>query len=292
MGRSEWQRGSIGRFAGATLRIADHVLPQSISIRLRHCWRVGRWPNITVPRSFNEKILHRRLYERDPRIPGLIDKASAKNFVRERLGDEWITPSLFEGPELPPRQQRNWPMPYVLKATHGSSLSLFVRSDTEQQWSTIESACRAWTSRQGERWPHTKWPYDVMRRWILAEPFIGDGAPPMDYKFFVFGGVVQLIEVDTDRFSGHKRNFYDLDWNLQPFCLEFPRDPRPIARPASLKDMLEGAEALADGFSFVRVDFYEIAGRPRFGEMTFYPQSGMRRYDPDEYDFKLGALWP
>jgi hypothetical protein len=270
----------------------EDVIPQSLSLRLKHYRRLGRWPTITVPRSFNEKILNYRLHNRDPRIPGLIDKASVKNFVRERLGDEWITPSLFEGPELPPRPQRNWPIPYVLKATHGCGHMLFVRSDTDQQWSTIESTCRAWTSRRGEGWPYTKWPYAAMRRWILAEPYLGDGPSPTDYKIHVFEGVAQLVEVHTDRFSDHKLTFFDLIWNLQPFRTYYPQDPRPISPPASLDDMLKGAEALADGFPYVRVDFYEIAGRPRFGELTFYPGSGFNPFNPDEYDFKLGELWP
>ena len=55
--------------------------------------------------------------------------------------------------------------------------------------------------------------------------------------------------------------------------------------------MIAGAELLARGFPFVRVDLYDIGGRPRFGEMTFYPQSGLFRM-PRDYDLLVGALWP
>jgi hypothetical protein len=51
------------------------------------------------------------------------------------------------------------------------------------------------------------------------------------------------------------------------------------------------AETLSEGMSFVRVDFYEINRTPRFGEMTFYPETGMGRFDPPEYDAIIGKLW-
>ena len=55
--------------------------------------------------------------------------------------------------------------------------------------------------------------------------------------------------------------------------------------------MIAAAELLADGFAFVRVDFYDLDGAPRFGEMTFYPDSGIALFSPDRADLDLGALW-
>jgi TupA-like ATPgrasp len=55
--------------------------------------------------------------------------------------------------------------------------------------------------------------------------------------------------------------------------------------------MLAAAETLSEGMSFVRVDFYEINGTPRFGEMTFYQGAGLEPFDPPEYDAIIGALW-
>ncbi|HWT42887.1 MAG TPA: ATP-grasp fold amidoligase family protein [Sphingopyxis sp.] len=41
--------------------------------------------------------------------------------------------------------------------------------------------------------------------------------------------------------------------------------------PPSLAAMLEAAEALAGDMAFVRIDFYDIAGKPYFGEFCFIP---------------------
>lgn len=55
--------------------------------------------------------------------------------------------------------------------------------------------------------------------------------------------------------------------------------------------MIEGAEILADGFDFVRIDFYDVEAVPRFGEMTFYPGSGLDPFDPPLLDAMLGQCW-
>jgi hypothetical protein len=51
------------------------------------------------------------------------------------------------------------------------------------------------------------------------------------------------------------------------------------------------AETLGQGFRFVRVDLYEVEGRPYVGELTFTPSAGFHTLDPDQTDFDLGRLW-
>ena len=53
--------------------------------------------------------------------------------------------------------------------------------------------------------------------------------------------------------------------------------------------MVSLSERLAERLPFVRVDFYEVAGRAYFGEMTFYPGSGLEEFDPEEWDETLGS---
>ena len=60
--------------------------------------------------------------------------------------------------------------------------------------------------------------------------------------------------------------------------------------------MLELSEALSAGFPHVRVDWYNIAGKPFFGEMTFYTGGGFDPFyalepQPDALDCELGELF-
>lgn len=108
----------------------------------------------------------------------------------------------------------------------------------------------------------------------------------------MFNGRAEYIQVDTDRETNHKRAFFDRDWRKQDFIFGYPLETGDILKPESLSDMIGAAETLAEGFTFVRIDFYEINGRPKFGEITFYPDGGIKRFVPDCYDEKFGALWP
>lgn len=73
-----------------------------------------------------------------------------------------------------------------------------------------------------------------------------------------------------------------------PFERHYPQDPNPIPKPDSYEEMVCLAERLAEGIPFVRVDFYEIDGRPYFGEMTLYPGSGWEEFTPPKWDRVLG----
>lgn len=133
-----------------------------------------------------------------------------------------------------------------------------------------------------------EWGFRDIERGLLVEPFVGDGESlPVDYKFYVFHGRVEAVQVHLDREHDHRWLLFDRDWHRLSSAT---RDPDP-APPATLSRMIAGAETLARGFDFVRVDFYDTGPVPRFGEMTFYPGSGLDPFDPPSLDLELGRLW-
>lgn len=251
-----------------------------------------RLPNLDRPVTFNEKVEHRKLFDRDPRLPCLADKVLAKEHVAHILGTEWIIPTLWWGSALPPRSDRRWPIPYALKGRHGSAMNLFVRSRQDEDWGCIERTTDRWLRAKYGR-PTREWLYTQLEPGLLVEPYLGsDEAPPPDYKIFVFAGRAKLIQVDEGRGLDHKQWFYDLDWRRQRFEYACPAGPVDLAAPKSLDKMLSAAERLAEPFPFVRVDLYEIGGKPLFGELTFYPNAGRIGFKPKSVDADLGNLWP
>ena len=59
--------------------------------------------------------------------------------------------------------------------------------------------------------------------------------------------------------------------------------------PSQLDEMISIAERLSKGYSFLRVDLYEVDGKVYFGENTFYPDSGWGKLTDDEWDKRLGS---
>jgi hypothetical protein len=263
-------------------------------MRLHYLYKTGSpFLRFNQPRTFNEKIWHRKLYERDPRMPLLIDKVEVKKFVAERLGTEWIVPTLYAGSTLPPRDDRSWPLPYVIKPSHrAGGAILFIRSGHDIDWPHIEATCAEWTSDTYGR-PEREWGYSQVPPRVLVEPCIGGDSSPPDYKFYVFNSRVHYAEIGVDRECGLKLAFFDRSWNRQRLVAKgYPEIEGDIPPPASLESMIAAAEKLGAGWPFVRIDMYEDAGTPKFGEFTFYPAGGTERWDPPEWERVFGDLWP
>lgn len=260
-------------WALARLRIA-------ITFTARH----GRPPDLRAAPTFNDMVQRRKLEDRDPRLPMLADKVAVKNWVARRLGPSWITPTLWQGDTLP--EQPVWPPPFVVKSRHGCNQRAFVRSGNED-WAAIRAASARWVRRRYGYWLD-EWLYAHIPRGILVEPFIGPGnCLPTDYKLFVFAGRVVAVQVHLAREHAHRWIVMSPDWHR----LSAPTaDPDP-PRPNSLAAMLTAAAILGSDFAFVRCDFYEVDGAPRFGEMTFYPGSGLDRFNPVALDRWFGAHW-
>ena len=141
-----------------------------------------------------------------------------------------------------------------------------------------------------------EWAYGTVETGIVVEKLLVNETNPEagvnDYKIFCYNGKAKYIIVDVDRYIGHKRNFYDRDWNNLHVTSDCPASDREIPRPETLDRMLAVAEQLSADFPYVRVDLYSVEGKVYFGELTFYPWSGYVQYTPDEWDYKFGEDFP
>ena len=123
------------------------------------------------------------------------------------------------------------------------------------------------------------------------DPLIETSEELRDYKFFCFNGNVKCFKVDFDRFVNHKANYFNRSKELLPFgeCECLPDYYRKLWLPDSLDEMILLAEKLSSNYRFLRVDFYDVQGHIYFGELTFYPASGLGKFEPEEWDLILGS---
>ena len=241
-----------------------------------------RFARLDEPSLFTEHVQHRKLHDRNAAFHRLADKLLAKNEVTAALGPEWVIPTLWHGLELPDRP--GWPLPIVLKSRHGCNQYAFVRSP-DVNWAALRRRARRWVRGRYGYWLD-EWLYSKIERGLLIEPFVGKGGvAPIDYKLFVFGGRVAFVQVHLQRETAHRWIVLDRDWRQLTASNDAPVCPR------SLPAMIAAAEVLGRDFEFVRIDFYEIEGRPKFGEMTFYPGSGLLPIKPDYLDLVMGTMW-
>lgn len=259
-------------------------IPARWRICLTYWWRHGRWPDLDTPATFTELVQVRKLAGADDEMVGMADKLVAKRLVSDRLGANWVIPTLWHGAVLP--EAPVWPSPFVVKARHGCNQTAFVLDDSTD-WAAVRRRAARWMRSAYGYWLDEDL-YARIPRGIIVEPFVG-AAPmaPIDYKFYVFAGRVAYIQVHLGRGERHRWFLLDRQWRRVSALTHEP-DP---ARPVTLRRMIAAAERLGAGRDFVRIDLYEIDEQPLFGEMTFYPGSGLDRFDPVGLDTVLGADW-
>jgi len=249
-----------------------------------------RLPDLRQPATFSEKIAHRMLYDRDPRIPGLVDKISAKRQMADRFGAEFVIPTIAIFDSAAEVDFALLPYPCVIKPTHSSGFNVFLRERPEGEGRVRDRLSRLLRYRH-ER-SAEEWAYAQIVPRLLVEPLLSDGDRGLtDYKFHTFGGRVFAVQVDVRRYTDHRRAFFDPRWKLMPFSLLYPAPSTSIPPPGALAAMIRHAEQIGYGFAYLRVDLYEVGGAVKFGEATFYPGAGLEVFKPRAFDALFGAQW-
>lgn len=251
--------------------------------------------NLSNPKTFNEKLQYLKLHDRNPEYIKMVDKIEAKKYVAEKIGEEHIIPILGVWDDPYDIDFDKLPDKFVLKCNHNSG-GLFICKDKSQvsreQFRQIQHRFKK-ELRRNYYWYSREWPYKNVRRRIFAEEYMVDesGVELKDYKIFCFKGKPYMIQVDFDRFAQHKRNIYFTDWKPVPFEYGYPANwNRAIPCPGHLEKILGFAMEMSKNIAFVRVDFYVIFEKCFFGEFTFFPDDGLEKFFPEEWDEKLGQL--
>lgn len=249
------------------------------------------WKNLL---TFNEKLQWLKLYDRNPDYTRLVDKAAVKDYVADKIGKEHVieTIGLYDTPEEIDFDRL--PNQFVLKTTHGGGGGGVVVCKDKNRFNIDEARKRLRKSLDSDIYMfYREWPYKNVPKKIIAEEYVeSEDGDLRDYKFFCFNGEPKFLKVDFGRFVEHHANYYDLEWNLLPFEeSDVPRDPKhQEIQPDDFEKMVDFARKLSQGHRFLRVDLYNVNGRIYFGELTFYPASGLGTFNPQEWDWNLGDM--
>lgn len=253
--------------------------------------RIGRRLNLVNPKTFNEKIQWLKLYWHNDLAEKCADKYSVREYVREKGLGETLNELIGVYESVYEIKPTELPEQFVLKATHGSGWNIICRDKASLDWDSAFKQMEKWM-RKNYYFSSLEWVYKNIKKRIICERYLAgeDGDPPIDYKILCFNGEPKCLFLCTDRFSdtGLKVDFYDLDWNKLPFCRFYPNSDYIAERPEKLDEMIEISRRLAEGFPFVRIDLFAVKDKIFFGEMTFFPGSGLEPFEPEEYDYVLG----
>ncbi|MGR3501199.1 ATP-grasp fold amidoligase family protein [Pseudaestuariivita sp.] len=258
--------------------------------------RLGYRPNLADPKTYNEKVIWRKLNDRNPLHPILSDKLRVRDEILRRLGPETgrnvLTEVYDTTADADGYDFTRLPPSYVAKANHASGWNIFVKPDDPLDEARMRLEMRRWLRRSYGKLKH-EWAYQEVPRRVMFEEYVTqpDGRVPDDLKFMFFHGECQFVLWDDDRFGTWAQHYIRPDWAPYGFSsLELVKRDLP-PKPKLYDEMLRLASVMAKDLDNVRVDFLFTEDRILLNEMTLYRGSGMNPFDPPEWDRHFGDLW-
>lgn len=251
--------------------------------------------NLKSPQKFTEKLQWLKLYDRNPEYSKLVDKATVKNIIGEKIGFEHIIPTIREWNSVEEIEWEKLPEQFVLKTTHTGGGGGVVICKDKNKFDKKKAIIKLTKSLKSDGYMgHREMPYKYVPRKIIVEPYIEDPTNHelKDYKIFCFNGEPKFFKVDFGRFIEHHANYYDLDWNILPYG-ESGLEPDFLHKenkPRNFDRMISIAQELSAGIPFVRIDLYNVSGQIYFGEFTLYPASGLLPWTDIKTDYEIGSF--
>lgn len=273
--------------------------------------------NLQDPQTFNEKLQWLKLYDRRQEYTTMVDKYAVKKYVADKIGDQYIIPTLGVWNSFKEIDFTKLPNQFVLKCTHDSGGIVICRDKNHFDYKQAEKIISTYLKRK-YYYCHREWPYKNVPPRIIAEQYMSeDGNIELndykmmcfngkvkvaisreecgltDYKFYCFNGKPLYLYVSTglENHRTAKMSFLKTDWTFAEFGR---KDYKPLdaipEKPKNYDEMIKIAQKLSDGIPFLRVDMYEVNGKVYFGELTFHPCAGMMPFDPTSADLKVGKL--
>lgn len=260
-------------------------------VKFQYKMATGKKLHLNNPITFNEKLQWIKLYDRNPLYTKLVDKYKVRSFVKERIGADYLIPLLGKWDNVSDIDIQKLPDSFVLKCNHDSGGIVICADKSKLNWDKDKKKLEAHL-KQNHFYLSREWAYKNVKPCIIAEKYMIDDIVHelRDYKFFCFNGIPKLIQVDFNRFTNHKRNFYTLNWEFIDLAVKCSNDPNAdIHKPINLEEMIEIAKKLSAGFPEVRVDLYSINGKTYFGEMTLYHGGGFEKFSSEEFARIMGS---
>lgn len=272
------------------LNWAEDRLPLPVRRVVRYYKAFGYLPNLSRPRTFNEKILYKLQRDRREIIRIFEDKYLTRQYAQEKWGDAVVFAKLHRHYEnADDIREEDLPSEFVIKASCTSGWVKIYRRGAPRNLVQIRALARKWLETRFASDYEEWWSRRARQRVLVEELLLDDGELPHDYKFYCFDGTPRVLDVVINDFLGRRLASFDLSWKRLPYG-ENPWYPilRDLEPPRNFDKMCELARTVSRGHDFLRVDLYNIKGKIYLGELTNFPGHGL---EPFVHDEEWGKFW-
>lgn len=255
------------------------------------------WPRVALPRTYNEKMLWRRLFDRNPDFVRQSDKLAVKELFTGLDEPVDVPETLWVGTRPEEFPEALWRDDVVVKHSAGSARNwVFARRPADR--AEFEQTLNRWIAvtygqKQGE------WAYRHARKVLFAERMVAEDPREIEeIKVHLFGGeVFYAVVYRAEKTEDAKSAIFDaagrrLSVTTTPVVNDPTKAlPSDYALPGCYDRAIRAARALARGIDYIRVDFMVAGGTLYGGEMTHYPTAGLMGCSDQAVLDRMGETW-
>ena len=262
-------------------------------IRWKYWLTFGEKCNLDNPKTFQEKLQWIKLNDRKPIYHQMVDKYDAKRFIAERVGEEYVIPTLGVWDRFEDVDFDSLPNQFIIKNTHDSGTYFICKDKSKLDIKEVRKRLLIDSRKEDYYVFSREWPYKGLKHRIIAEPLLNDKRSEYltDYKFFTFNGEPRFFYITSNRGGdgGLKEDFFNLDGELLDINqYGYYNNNVTPELPKKMSEMIDISRILSRGTYHLRVDFYEVDDLVYCGELTFFDGGGFSPFTPSKYNRILG----
>lgn len=246
---------------------------------------------IKEPVTFNQKIQFRKLYDNNPLYSICADKYRVREYVKEKIGEEYLIPLLLVTDNLTEEQWDKLPEQFVAKANHNSGPVQIVKYKSKVDKKEIIKELNNQLKLDYGVLSMEKYYSDISRK-IIVEKFLTNSIK--DFRFHTFkneDNTLNILVQITDSELEESIMYNALTWTKINVGNGYKIKEGEYNKPLNYDKMLEIVKILSNDFEYVRVDLYNLNGTIYFGELTFCDCSGFGKFTDEKWDYKFGSYW-
>ena len=261
--------------------------------------KTGQKLNLRHPKTLNEKIQWLKLFDNKQQKSELTDKVLVRDWVREKIGDEYLKPVLWIGDKFDDIPFNSLPFSFIVKCNHGCKWQFRVKNKQEflsnaDIFNSTKMYMDNWLIQSFFGWSDFETQYKDIKPQIIIEPLLKDTmeASPLEIEVWCFNGEPKIIQECKDIQNIHTVKTFDENLNFIDLKFKQTDKIEQGAPNENIQKAMELSKKLSENFKFVRVDWILYNNKLYFGEMNFTPYSGFIIFaeNNQKYYEKLGEM--
>ena len=268
-------------------------------------------------KTFNQKIQYIKLYGITPLMRDCTDKVKVRDYVREKIGAEYLKPvlqlvrseesgvrsnnlnfslSTLNTPLFDKIDFEKLPDSFVIKCNNGCKRQFIIKNKQEylKNKKLIEITRRnitGWIEQDYSLWNGFELNYRGIEPKILIEPLLRNYVNEESQKInaYCFNGIPEILIRLHGNFD-EGITIYNKNFEQIPDLFDFSEKKIYAEADNLINQAFDLSKKLAENFNFVRVDWMIYQNKLYFEELTFTPYSGFRRFNNKKNNLKLGEM--